>query len=457
MSTIVQEKIVLSGLPDTALPGASIRFEFRTETSKKYALFEFCGDAPKGIKTPAERPDGPWDVFWCYGKILKDPAKAKDPVRKVLISNVTFAEAVEKIRDVVRRECKGYETVHAPSWWIADAPAELYQIAPMLARGIADEKQLEAMLALYESDQYIAEIKYDGHRAKAHFYANGAVPLIRFDSRRQSDTTGLYTENTDQIPHLNGSGLTWHFQNWVRENHGTILDGEIIHEKGIYAVASVMGASGEKAIRFQEENGYVQFKMFDCISHKGELLISKPWEQRREILEKLVEEWKSILQLEGGRVEAVEAVPYWSEDKRDIRTWAFKNGYEGLILKKRGSKYSSAARTWDWVKDKKEKRFTCVVMGFEDSESEAYAPKGWIKCMKVGQYKDGTLMEVASVGSMDTEMREWFSGNRIAALGKTVEIEAQEQNKATQQLRHPRFICMRHDKKPTECVIGQEG
>jgi len=456
MSQIVDGKIVLCGTDTEALLGFSIRFEFHSETSHKYALFELCGDmAPDGL-TPASRPEGPWDIFWSYGKILK--GGPKEPVRKVLISNVDLNGAIEKIRDVVRRECKGYDTVHAPSWWIPDAPSELFQIAPMLARGISDEKQIETMLALYEDDQYIAEIKYDGHRAKAHFYANANVPLIRFDSRRQSDTTGLFTENTDQVPHLNGSALGWHFQQWVRENHGTILDGEIIHEKGIYAVASVMGAHGEKAVRFQNENGYVKFKIFDCISYHGELLVNQPWEKRRKQLDELVAEWKRILQLEGQDPEMVEAVPYWSTDaKKNLRTWAFANGYEGMILKKLGSKYSTAARTWDWVKDKKEKRFTCVVMGFEDSKSEAYSPKGWIKCVKVGQYKDGTLVEVASVGSMDTEQRQWFSENKVGALGKTVEIEAQEQNKATQQLRHPRFICMRHDKKPTECVVGQEG
>ena len=455
MSTVVDGKIVLSGTDVEALPGFSIRFEFHSETSHKYALFELCGDmAPDGL-TPASRPEGPWSVFWCYGKILKSGPKV--PTRKVLIDGVSLNEAIEKIRDVVRRECKGYETVHAPTWWVPDPPAELLQIAPMLARGISDEQQLAAMMALYEDDKYIAELKYDGHRAKAHLYANGPAPIVRFDSRRQSDTTGLYTENTEQIPHLSGQGLGWHFQNWVREHHGTILDGEIVHADGIYAVASVMGASGEKAIKFQEEHGKVEFMIFDCIALKGMLITDQPWEKRRAVLDDLVDDWKEAVHLDGGDCSKIHAVPFWREGKGSVRKWAFENGFEGMILKKATSKYSSAARTWDWVKDKKEKRFTCVVMGFEDSDSEAYGPKGWIKCVKVGQYKDGTLIEVASVGTMDTETREWFSKNKIAAMGKIVEIEAQEQNKTTHQLRHPRFVCVRHDKTAHECTVGQDG
>lgn len=459
MSLIHEGRLVLCGTDSEAVDGFSLRFEFHSETSNKFALFEFVGEVDGKTKSPADRPDGPWDVFWCYAKILKKP-NGKEATRKVLIAGATFQEALEKIRDVVRRECKGYVAVHPPTWWVPDEAPELLQIAPMLARGISDEAQLEKMMELYDNDDYIAELKYDGHRAKAHFYANGPSPLIRFDSRRQSDTTGLFSENTEQVPHLAGAGFGWHFQNWVREYHGTILDGEIIHPNGVYAVASVMGALGKKAMQFQQDQGWVRFMVFDCLAFKGELIVNWPWEKRRTLVDDLVEEWKKIIGLENTDPNGplfVEAVPFWRDGKRSVRRWAFDNGWEGMILKKADSKYSVNARTWDWVKDKREKRFSCVVSGFENSESEAYGPKGWIKCVKVSQYLSGSLIEVAAVGSMDVETRKWFSENRMAAMGRVVEIEAQEQNKKSHQLRHPRFIAFRTDKAPADCTVGQDG
>lgn len=450
MSQIVNGGIVLQGTAAQAIPGFSLYLTLEAGTSSKDALYELVGQVPEGAKSLTDcPPETVWDIFQSYGRILKN--EKPDRTRKILASNVTSSEAIQKITDNVLRKRKGYVPKDPPDWWKLPT-ADIPQIDVMLATMFDGEGGLEYLEELYTNDDYIVELKYDGHRAKAHF-TGGELPKVRFDSRRRSDKTGLFTENTDQLPHLSGYGMNWAYQDFVRKFKGVILDGEIIHDKGIYAVGSVMGALPDKAMDFQKANGWARYIVFDCLAWNDELCHVHTWQERRALAEQVVDAWRKELP----DPDLVQLAPFWAgtADKQAIRTWAFANGWEGTVLKRRTAKYVSG-RSPDWVKDKKQKRFTCMVTGFEDSTSAAYGPKGWIKCIKVSQQHDGVWHEVASVGIMRTEVRQWFSENRLKALGSVVEIEAMEQNKATNVLRHPRFVCF-SDKNASDCTIGQPG
>jgi ATP-dependent DNA ligase len=443
-------KIILEGHEDQRLPGMSLYLTYVTDQSNKDLLFEFQGTVLGTSTDPRDYPDQKWDVFYSYGRILKEK---KERNRKLLFPNVTAAEAIEKIRDKVLHDHKGYEAVFPPAWWTPIAKPEIEQVKPMLAQGVDLSHEREKLEATYDDDTYIAELKYDGHRAKAHFFfGDGSDPRVRFDSRRQSDKTGLFVENTGSLPHISRAALSF-----IQGMHGTILDGEVMHEEGLPSVGSIMGALPEKALRFQQEHGYATFMVFDCIRVKDTWIHTLPWVERRQYVDKIVALWQDAIDV--SLRQHLKAVSFWegTQAKRDIRKWALENGYEGLILKKKDSKYSLGSRSWAWVKDKKEARFSCIVMGFENSKSEKYGPKGWIEHIKLGQYRDGQLVEIGQVGTMEEQDRKWFSENRARALGMVVEVEAQEQIKGTHALRHPRFIAVRQDIKPDECVVGQKG
>lgn len=450
MSRTSNNKIILEGTAEQRLPGFSLYLTCVNDVSNKDYLYEFSGDLKDGSSIdPRDYPETKWDVFVSYGRIT---TPAKERTRTMLFSGATAPEAIEKIRDDVLRKRKEYEVVHPPVWWTPVEKAEIEQVKVMLAQGVDLAIEHERLAKAYEDDHFTAELKYDGHRSKAHFFGTGQV-RVRFDSRRTSDVTGIYVENTEQLAHISLPEDV----KAISDLHGTILDGEIMHERGLPAVGSVMGALPEKALRWQAENGYVTFMVFDCLRVKGTWIIKEPWTVRRQYMEKIVELWQAALREDFRQF--VRPTSYWegTEAKKQARDWAFANNYEGLILKRKAAPYRLGSRTWDWIKDKKKLRFSCIITGFENSKSEKYGPKGWIEHIKVGQYLNGHMVDCGQIGGMDEQTREWLSTNRARAMGMVIEIEAQEQIKPTNMFRHASFVAFRSDIRPEECVVGQKG
>ena len=101
-----------------------------------------------------------------------------------------------------------------------------------------------------------AELKYDGHRGLIHF-----GDVARCFSRTVSKKSGWFTENTDNVPHIRDMAIP--------SLKGTVLDGEFDYGNTSMGVQSVMGALPERAIKFQEDNGYIPFKAFDILYYKG--------------------------------------------------------------------------------------------------------------------------------------------------------------------------------------------
>ena len=85
-------------------------------------------------------------------------------------------------------------------------------ISPMLAKELEDEEKQDACL---NSTDYYIEEKFDGTRATLHFYEE----FTRCFSRRVSEKTGWFCENSDSVPHIRDLKIP--------ELAGTIIDGEM--------------------------------------------------------------------------------------------------------------------------------------------------------------------------------------------------------------------------------------
>lgn len=130
-------------------------------------------------------------------------------------------------------------------------------------------------IKLHESpnfDNHIAEEKFDGHRGLLHIGSKSN----RAFSRRVSKKTGWFSENTEQIPHIRDLELS-HLQ-------GTVLDGEFDYGNTSMGVQSVMGALPETALSFQEEHGFIPFKVFDILYYKGVNIQRMPLHKRKAYL-----------------------------------------------------------------------------------------------------------------------------------------------------------------------------
>lgn len=234
-----------------------------------------------------------------------------------------------------------------------------------------------------------AELKYDGHRGLLHF-----GETVRCFSRVVSKKSGWFSENTANVPHIEDMAFP--------EMYGTILDGEFDYGNTSMGVQSVMGALPEKAIAFQEENGYIPFKAFDIIYYKGINVQRMPlWKRKvylalavKEIWDKLGEEstwylkYAEMNMTDDTRTQFYKLVSTYfveNEDEEAVETTvleymihahinvveSYKDLFldfldkelEGIMLKSMFGTYEQK-RSKNYLKVKGVSTWDCVVMGY---------------------------------------------------------------------------------------------
>ena len=247
---------------------------------------------------------------------------------------------------------------------------------PMTAKEIESEEDQNTSLS--SSDNYVEE-KFDGTRATLHIFQD----FIRCFSRRVSNVTGWFCENSDSLPHIRDLK--------VPSLEGTIIDGEMfIPGRPFKDVASVLNCNWDKAVARQEELGKIVFHAFDIIYYKGIDLRNFPLHRRKRFLQYVVNTINSPY---------VEMVKYYSCDTlipvcvgdrlkkalpsladkyptlvRDLRKSAkvtprgyyeyiVATGGEGVIVKPKNGKYYYK-RGWEYSKIKKFLTREVIIMGF---------------------------------------------------------------------------------------------
>lgn len=167
--------------------------------------------------------------------------------------------------------------------------AEMYEndglkgYAPMTAKEIETEEQQDEIL---NDEQYVIEEKFDGTRALLYFLSDSDSGYTRCFSRRVSEKTGWYCENTDSLPHLRSINLP--------EMKGTILDGEMfIPNRPFKDVSSTLNCKWDKAIERQLELGFIVFHAFDILFYKGIDLRKMSLKRRKHYLKLAVGKIKS--------------------------------------------------------------------------------------------------------------------------------------------------------------------
>lgn len=229
------------------------------------------------------------------------------------------------------------------------------------------------------STDEFAELKYDGHRGLSFIGEK-----IRVFSRRISKKSGWFSENSDQVPHIRDMD--------VKGLAGTVLDGEFDYGNTSMGVQSVMGSLPERAVKFQEENGYIPFKAFDILYYKGINIQRMPLWKRKVYLAKAIMELNSIhvqfaamymtnstAKLFGDRVYGYS--PDYSlenfitnhveivKDYGELYSEVIGEEQEGIMMKSMDGIYEQK-RSKSYLKVKGQSTWDCVVMGFNEPTKE---------------------------------------------------------------------------------------
>jgi bifunctional non-homologous end joining protein LigD len=182
---------------------------------------------------------------------------------------------------------------------------------------------------LPEGDRWLYEVKFDGYRALIRKDGRS----VRIRSRNDKDLTGAY-------PGVAAAGLRL-------EAEQAIVDGEIV----------AVDAAGRPSFQALQNRGShpahtIVFYAFDLLHRDGQDLTGLPLDERQAALAEVVRGSGVLLSatLPGSAAQVVKAVTAL--------------GLEGVIAKRRDSRYLAGVRTASWLKLKLDRQQEFVIGGY---------------------------------------------------------------------------------------------
>ena len=293
------------------------------------------------------------------------------------------------------------------------------------------------MQEAFNSPDYIYELKLDGHRCIAYLDKDST------DLRNKRDIKLL-----PKFPEL--ININKHAK------HRCILDGELIVIKNGKPDFSEVQRRSMLANPFKVQLASnklpASFTAFDILYYDDHDVKGLTWIERRKLLEKNINENERI------------AISRYIEERGiEFYKLAKQNELEGIVAKKKDSKYYLDKRTKDWIKIKNLKDDDFVVCG--------YILKGGASSIVLGQYLREELLFIGHValGISTEDFRLIKSTPKLSSQpfsylppgnDNVVWIEIHlvcivkyMMKTANGSLRQPVFKGMRDDKAPKDCII----
>jgi bifunctional non-homologous end joining protein LigD len=313
-------------------------------------------------------------------------------------------------------------------------------IPPMLAEG---------GWKAFDDAKWWFEPKFDGIRSTTSL----STDLTRLVTRRGRDVSHQYPE--------------LHMVHELVDQVNAVVDAEIVAfdddgKNSFEALQQRMNLQNEREIKRASAAIPVALIAFDLLWLNGRSTIDLKLEERRELLEAIVE-----------TDERLQLVTHVEGDGKHFAGVARELGLEGVVAKRTGSRYQPGRRSPDWRKIKLTNTQDCVILGWTPGQG---GRSGSFGALLVGAYEDGKLLWVGQVGTgfthqtldrlmsaLEPIVRAAPAGDD-AELGKVkgatfvepqlvCEVEYLEITKSTHKMRAPSFKGLRDDKLPDECVL----
>lgn len=308
----------------------------------------------------------------------------------------------------------------------------------------------------FNDKNWIVELKYDGTRTIA--YVDTKKKFVKLLNRRLTNFTSRY-------PEIKKGLLDAIDKRKVRK---IILDGEIVvlNEKGIpdfYKLSQREHITSPFKIEIYSKSMPATYILFDVLYLNGKDITSVELIERKKILESVIKENSFII------ISEIFDGKYCKKIFQRIK----KTKFEGIVLKKKDSKYIIGKRSHLWLKVKTLNTIDCIILGYTEGS-------GWRKeffgALVLGVYYNGKLKYIGKVGTgwsvedlklikkmMDKvktkrcpfkEVPEDLRDEKIFWLKPKLvcEVEYLEFSKGM-ELRAPSFKRLRNDKDVKECIL----
>jgi bifunctional non-homologous end joining protein LigD len=279
------------------------------------------------------------------------------------------------------------------------------------------------------------EIKYDGYR----LLAGKAASDVKLFSRAHNDWSERFKPIVEAMKKL--------------ASCEAVLDGEA-------CVVDAQGAPGfarlQQWLAGEKVDGSLAFCVFDLLWLDGRDLRRLPLEERRELLEALLRGAPSPLSFSA----SIEG------DLAEILQVTRAAGLEGLIAKRKGSAYDPGANS-NWLKIKFQERQDCAIVGYTPMAGTNVVGALILAVVE----PDGRMVYAGRVGTgFDTKTRRELARRldrsrlnappvtgapRLSAVWSKPELVADVGHAGWTRSGspfHPRFLGLREDKSPLECL-----
>jgi bifunctional non-homologous end joining protein LigD len=238
----------------------------------------------------------------------------------------------------------------------AEEPRRRRKYAPMLATLAKD---------VPAGNDWLFEVKWDGYRAIAALEGGEAT----LTSRKGNDLTARFESVAKAIERS-------------VKTPDCVLDGEVcaLDEEGRATFSAMQqGKSGTRYV----------FIAFDVLEVEGEPLVDLPLTERHERLTALLDRRNRVVQLS-------EAF----EDGQALFKAAQEQHFEGIVAKKRDSRYFPGKRTRDWLKIKTHGRQEFVIAGYTRGQGRR---SGRFGSLILGYWRGDELVYAGNVGTGFTD------------------------------------------------------
>ena len=321
------------------------------------------------------------------------------------------------------------------------------ELFPMNAQPLKGKKRDQVL----QDPNYVAEIKWNGYRQ---------VCLGGHLLSRSVGVDGQQKSKTEWVPHITHDllqlGDYW-------------FDGELLRYPGgtSHDVTRILQSKQEVALEKQEEQGYLTYVLFDLMHTPEGDITSWPWHHRRVALEHVYKQY-----LEGHPYIKLSPV-YQHNQIADAIEYSKNAGLEGVMLKNvnglwipsTATKDSRPANNWYKIKHEIDHAEDVFIIGFvkpemyyrgeggkQDKERfTRFFVNNWIGGVRIGQYRNGIVVEVGSFSGITDDLRADMSLHPERYLNRVCMVKGFERNE-TGRFTSPVFLGFRDDKRPEECV-----
>jgi bifunctional non-homologous end joining protein LigD len=324
------------------------------------------------------------------------------------------------------------------------------QTAPL----IAPPPRFDPMLAEggfepFDDDGWWFEPKLDGIRCVAEMSTGQTI----LRSRTGRDVTDVYPE--------------LHMVHELVDQVNAVIDGEIVAvdaegKNSFEVLQQRMNLRNEREIKRVSKTMPVSLAVFDLLWLDGKDTTGLPLEQRRELLNLIVEE-----------DERLQLMAHADGEGRAFTEQARRLGLEGVVAKRKGSRYQAGRRSPDWRKIKLTTTQDCVILGWTPGQGGRSSSFG---ALLLGAYDGGELRWVGQVGSGFSDGTAASTLERLEAIVRKTpaiddpklravkgamfvepqlvcEVQYLEFTRSTKKMRAPVFKGLREDKLPEDCIL----